>query len=283
MAQVSDSVLTDSMDVDPALTDTEFTDQVLSIRDLGVSVGDKELLNIHSLSAGSGQLITLLGANGAGKSTLFKSITGEVQPDDRQLSRVEFHGKPVSGWPSQSLARHLGVLPQASQLSFPFTVKEVVGLGLIPLTASRAEGQCLVAEAMKQTDTAHFADRIYTQLSGGERQRVHLARVLVQLSQAEQTPLLLLDEPTSAQDLGQQHQILRLAQQLCHEKQWTVIAILHDLNQALRYCDQVWLLEQGRLIEQGLPSNVLTQSNIERVWGYRPELVMTEQGHVVLA
>lgn len=258
------------------------SDSVLSIQHLSLSVGRKSLLNIETLSAHSGQLIALLGANGAGKSTLFKAITGEVQPDDRQLSRVELHGKSVTDWQPQWLARHLGVLPQASQLSFPFTVKEVVGLGLIPLTASRVEGQRLVADAMKQTDTAQFADRIYTQLSGGERQRVHLARVLVQLSQSEQTPVLLLDEPTSAQDLGQQHQILRLAQQLCHEKHWTVIAILHDLNQAIRYCDQVWLLEQGRLIEQGTPSQVLTEANIERVWGYRPERIVSDQGQLVL-
>ncbi|MFC3151368.1 heme ABC transporter ATP-binding protein [Litoribrevibacter euphylliae] len=263
-------------------TEVSKTGDVLSIQNLSLSVGRKSLLNIDTLFARSGQLIALLGANGAGKSTLFKSITGEMLPDDVHASRVELHGKSVSQWQPQQLARHLGVLPQASQLSFPFTVKEVVGLGLIPLTASRAEGQRLVADAMRQTDTTQFADRIYTQLSGGERQRVHLARVLVQLSQADQTPVLLLDEPTSAQDLGQQHHILKLAEDLCHQKGWTVIAILHDLNQAMRYCDQVWLLQQGRVIEQGAPNQVLTESIIEGVWGYRPELVKRANGEYVL-
>jgi iron complex transport system ATP-binding protein len=260
----------------------KYSKPALSIGHLDVSVGHKTLLSVDQLAAESGQLIALLGANGAGKSTLFKAITGEMLPDDVQTSRVALHGKSISQWQPQQLARHLGVLPQASQLSFPFTVKEVVGLGLIPLTASRSEGQRLVADAMKQTDTTQFADRIYTQLSGGERQRVHLARVLVQLSQAEHSPVLLLDEPTSAQDLGQQHQILNLAKDLCHQKGWTVIAILHDLNQAMRYCDQVWLLQQGRVIEQGAPNHVLTESIIERVWGYRPELVRTEGGRSVL-
>lgn len=107
---------------------------------------------------------------------------------------------------------------------------------------------------MRATDTWQFADRLYPCLSGGERQRVQLARVLLQLSQAERAPLLLLDEPTSAQDLGQQHQLLNLVKSLCQENDFAVISILHDLNQASRYADKVWLLQQGKLVAQGSPS-----------------------------
>jgi len=256
--------------------------EILTIKGLSVSVGSKELLNIEQLTASAGEFIALLGANGAGKTTLFKSITGEMRADVQNSEPVSFHRKGINQWSSIELARHMAVLPQASQLTFPFTVKEVVALGLIPLSASKQEGIRLIEDAMLKTDTTQFSERIYTQLSGGERQRVHLARVLVQLSQAEEKPLLLLDEPTSAQDLGQQHQILKLAQTLCHEKGWTVIAILHDLNQAIRYCDQVWLLEQGRLMSEGAPEAVLTEDRIDQVWGYRPSILRSATGQTVL-
>ena len=256
---------------------------ILTIKGLSVSVGSKELLNIEHLTASSGEFIALLGANGAGKTTLFKSITGEMKSASVDVDPVTLHQQGIKKWSSVELARHMAVLPQSSQLTFPFTVKEVVALGLIPLSASKQEGIRLVEDAMLKTDTTQFSERIYTHLSGGERQRVHLARVLVQLSQAEDKPLLLLDEPTSAQDLGQQHQILKLAQALCHEKGWTVIAILHDLNQAIRYCDQVWLLEQGSLMSEGSPEAVLTEDRIDQVWGYRPNILRSETGQTILA
>lgn len=251
---------------------------MLSIKQLGYSVADKTLLDIAALELTEATTLALLGANGAGKSTLFKAMTDEIAA----TGDVYLHGKSIKEWSPQQKAKHLGVLPQSSQLTFAFTAHEVVALGLIPLTASHQEGERLVNKAMQQTDTEQFADRIYTMLSGGERQRVHLARVLVQLSQAEQAPLLLLDEPTSAQDLGQQHQILELAQSLVQEQGWSVIAILHDLNQALRYCDEVWLLEQGKLVDQGTPEQVLTPDRVHQVWGYLPQVMVSESGDRVL-
>ena len=251
---------------------------MLNIKNLSFSVSGKQLLDIHSLNCAEGEFVSLLGANGAGKSTLFKAISGELL----FKGEISLHQKPIKQWKNLSLAKHLGVLPQVSQLDFPFSVEEVVSLGLIPLTASKAEGRQLVLKAMKATDTIHFQMRAYSGLSGGERQRVHLARVLVQLSQAEQSPLLLLDEPTSAQDLGQQHQMLSLAQSLCHDRGWGIIAILHDLNHALRYSDRCWLLDDGQVIDTGPPDMVLNAPQVNRVWGYVPQVVVSGDGKRML-
>ncbi len=247
---------------------------MLTLNHIAVCVAGRTLVQVDALQAVPGQVVALLGANGAGKTSLFKVMTGELS----HQGQVMLHDIPFSQWSRNRLAKHLGVLPQASQLSFPFTVHEVVELGLIPLTASQQEGMQLVRKAMQETDTAQFAQQNYADLSGGERQRVHLARVLVQLSQAELEPLLLLDEPTSAQDLGQQHHMLALVRQLAQQNHWGVIVILHDLNQALRYCDQAWLLKQGQLIACGQPCEVLTPERIHAAWGYQPQMITTDTG-----
>ncbi|KKL94397.1 hypothetical protein LCGC14_1865060, partial [marine sediment metagenome] len=135
---------------------------------------------------------------------------------------------------------------------------------------------------MLQTDTWHLADRIYTSLSGGERQRVQLARVLLQISSATSPALLLLDEPTSAQDLGQQHRILQLLRQLCAEKNIIVVTILHDLNLASRYSDKICLLHQGKLFAAGPPADILTPSKVNDVWGYEPEKLTNMDGATIL-
>lgn len=247
---------------------------MLNLQHVEVIINNNRLLNIQSLSVGEGEVFAVLGRNGAGKSTLFKSICGDIPA----IGYRSLHNVPIENWSKRELARHMAVLPQSSQLNFPFTVREVVALGLIPLSIKQAEGQQVVNRMLKLTDTWHFADRVYLSLSGGERQRVHFARILVQLSQAEQAPLLLLDEPTSAQDLAQQHQLLELTKHLSREKSYTVIMILHDLNLSIRYADRVGLLESGSFIDLGKPDRVLSANSIEKQWGYRPQQVETPSG-----
>lgn len=249
---------------------------MLNLKKLKVVVDNKELLNVEEFSAGAGEVISVLGKNGAGKSTLFKAICGEI----KSTGERGFHQQPIASWPKQTLARHLAVLPQSSSLSFSFSVREVVALGLIPLSISRAQGLILIDEMLALTDTLRFAQRPYLALSGGERQRVHLARVLVQLSQAEQSPLLLLDEPTSAQDLAQQHNLLQIVKTLCQEKSYSALVIMHDLNLSMRYSDKICVLENGTLVANGKPDKVLTAALIEKQWGYQPEKVITNTGMV---
>ncbi|QEQ98150.1 heme ABC transporter ATP-binding protein [Neptunomonas concharum] len=230
--------------------------------------GKTPCLTVSVLSLKSGEVLSLMGPNGAGKSTLLKVITGELP----HKGRIDFHGRRIGDWADNERACHVGVLPQASELAFPFTAAEVVTLGLIPLSIGSRQAGMLVREQMRRTDSIHLSDRLYSALSGGERQRVHLARVMVQLSQAEQAPLLLLDEPTSAQDLGHQHQVLRLAMELAHHQGYAVLSILHDMNQAVRYTDRCGLLADGCLQAFGAPQQVLSAENIQRYWHYDAEV-----------
>lgn len=247
----------------------------LSVNNLDVAIGNKPLLHDINLTIQPGKITALLGPNGAGKSTLLKAICGEMPI---AAGHVEFYGKSMAQWQRIELARHMGVLPQHNSLSFPFKVREVVEMGLFPLEASQAQARIIVDHALEQVDVCHLADRRYPTLSGGEKQRVQLARVLTQLSQAKQPPLLLLDEPTSALDLAQQHRVLNLAKELAHEQGVGVIAVLHDLNQAARYADELVVLHDGTIRSQGAPNKVLTDDEIETVWHYRPTLV-TDPNH----
>lgn len=251
---------------------------VLKLANLRVRAGSKSLLNVDQLEVDSGEVVGILGPNGAGKSTLFKAITGSIDSE----GEVKLHNRLRSHWHHQQLARHLGVLAQSSELTFPFHAQEVVALGLTPLSIGHKEGWQLIHRLMEHTDCLHLAERSYPSLSGGERQRVQLARVLLQLCQAEASPLLMLDEPTSAQDLGQQHSILSLAQQLAKEQGYGVLVILHDLNQVLQYCDRCYLIDNGEIAQQGTPEVVLTPITIEQHWQYRPELIRTGSGQAVL-
>lgn len=247
---------------------------MLTLIQLQVAVDQHRLLDIDDFSVQPGEFFSVLGKNGAGKSTLFKAICGEMTATGTRL----FHQRDMVEWPKTQLARHLAVLPQSSSLNFPFSVREVVALGLIPLSIGTQQGQQLVTEKLQLTDTLRFADRSYLSLSGGERQRVHLARVLVQLSQAEQSPLLLLDEPTSAQDLAQQHQLLSLTRTLCHQHNVTALVIMHDLNLSMLYSDRVGILDQGRFSSIGPPAEVLNADSIANQWGYRPRQIDHSSG-----
>lgn len=251
---------------------------MLTLKNVRCEVAGKQLLNLDSLELKPGEFLALLGPNGAGKSTLLKSVSSDMPAS----GEIKLHGKRLSDWPGLVRARHLGVLPQANQLIFPFTAKEVVALGLTPLRLSRKQADLAIREKMELTDCWHFASRAYPTLSGGERQRVQLARVILQLSQADQPPLLLLDEPTSAQDLGQQHGILALAKTLAHEHIFGVIAVLHDLNQVLQYCDRACVMTDGQLRQEGEPNEILTQDLIQRYWEYRPERVNLSDGRVAV-
>lgn len=238
----------------------------------------KPLLGEVTFSVKTGEVYGLLGPNGAGKTTLLKAISGDIKAS----GSIQLYGKELADWDRGELAKHLAVLPQASQLAFPFSAREVVALGLTPLSLSREQAKVLIDEKMHTTDCHRFAGRTYLSLSGGERQRVQLARVLLQLSQASQPPLLLLDEPTSAQDLGHQHNLLNLVQQLAKSAGFGVVVILHDLNQVLRYCDKCCLLDNGQVCAIDSPLVVLSDERIKQHWQYQSQRVVLGSGQVVL-
>lgn len=252
---------------------------MLIIDQLEIYRRDVAVLSIGHAELQAGEIIAVLGPNGAGKSSLLKAISSQWLADS---GSIHLHDKALHEWPRRERARHVGVLPQSSELSFPFSAQEVVAIGATPLSLDSSQIREQSLHWMHITDTLPFADRIYTSLSGGERQRVQLARILLQLSSAEKPPLLLLDEPTSAQDLGQQHHLLQLIRQLSQQQNTGVIMILHDLNQAMRYADKIWLLKEGKMIASGAPETILQPDRIEQIWGYCPELLSSKDGHQVL-
>lgn len=251
---------------------------MLALSNIRFRAGNKTILDVARLSLEPATMGALLGPNGAGKSTLLKAISGDI----KATGTAALHGTPLHLWPAIERAKHLGVLPQQSQLTFPFSAEEVVALGLTPLKLSQAEAKVAIRDVMQQTDCERFAKRPFPSLSGGERQRVQLARVLLQLSQAQATPLLLLDEPTSAQDLGQQHQILALARELAHQHGFAVLAVLHDLNQVLQYCDQCFLMASGKIAAAGKPDHVLSEDCIEQHWHHRVERMTLANGQLAV-
>lgn len=240
---------------------------LVELAQLSVHSGRRQLLAPLDLQVNAGEVVALLGPNGAGKSTLLKLLAGDLAPSS---GTIHLHGRALDQWPRLVLARQLGVLPQQASLSFPFTAREVVTLGSYPLTLSRNALSAAVDHWLARLEITHLAEALYPQLSGGERQRVQLARVLLQLSQAKRPPLLLLDEPTAALDLGQQHRLLALVRELAVQQQMAVLMVLHDLNQAAHYADRLLLLKDGRLLDDGPPQHVLRLEQVEAIWHYRP-------------
>ena len=243
----------------------------LEIQHATVRVGKKTLLDDVSLTVEPGQVVTVLGPNGAGKSTLMKVASGERPLSSRSggdsgTGKILLNGR--DDWSMQQQALMLGVLPQSSSLSFPFTVEEVVLLGRTPCTSNRQQNVTIVEQALIKVDALHLRNRQYTTLSGGERQRVHMARVLAQIW--DESPLghrfLLLDEPTSALDPAHQQLTLNIARLQADEAGMGVMVILHDLNLAARYSDQLVILQNGRIAAQGTPWNVLTPEVVHSVF-----------------
>lgn len=237
---------------------------MLHVHNLSVTVGGKTILREISLQARPGQLTALLGANGAGKSTLLRTVSGNITP---QHGRVLWNTVDVLALPPRQRARLIAVLPQQSTLPPGFTVREVVHMGRTPylnfLGQPGPRDEDIVYRALEQAQAAHLANRAVETLSGGEAQRVLLARAL-----AQQTPILLLDEPTTWLDLQHQMHLLTLLRDLATAENLTVLLVLHDLNLALRFADHAVLLHQGRVLTAGAPTAVLSPNQVAAAYGW---------------
>lgn len=225
--------------------------------------GQQDVLQGIDLQLPPGQIVGVLGPNGAGKSSLLGALSGEFVPAQGQ---VTLQGQPLSDWPGPERAQRLAVLPQVASLGFAFQVQDVVGMGRMPHATGRLRDAQIVEAALLAADAAHLAQRSYLALSGGERQRVHLARVMAQLWPGEEGVTLLLDEPTSMLDPLHQHTTLEAVRRFA-DRGAAVLLILHDLNLAARYCDQILLLEQGRCYALASPASALTPKALKAVFG----------------
>ncbi|WP_072243973.1 Fe(3+) dicitrate ABC transporter ATP-binding protein FecE, partial [Klebsiella pneumoniae] len=231
----------------------------LRTENLTVSYGAQTVLDGLSLALPAGKITALLGPNGCGKSTLLNCFSRLLTPDSGEILLDE---KPIAGFSARQLARRLALLPQHHLSPEGITVRELVSYGRSPWLSVwgrlSAEDNERVNVAMSQTRTRNLADRRLTQLSGGQRQRAFLAMVL-----AQDTPLILLDEPTTYLDINHQVELMRLMVELKRQGK-TVVTVLHDLNQASRYCDHLVVLASGRVMAQGAPEAVM-----------KPELLKT--------
>lgn len=237
---------------------------MLSVSQLNVFLGRKQILNNISFNVSSGTFCSIVGPNGSGKTTTLRALTGEVS----YKGLVQINALEVSKTHPAEMANMRGVLPQSSQLAFPFTVYEVVKLGQLSSVDSSSDEENIIELALTKVGLNDFTHRYYQELSGGEQQRVQLARVLVQVWEPiyqNKSRVLFLDEPISSLDIRHQIQIMKIARQYSDEG-GTVIAVLHDLNLTAAYSDQVVLLKNGSTHSQGRPRDVLNKTNLENVY-----------------
>lgn len=241
---------------------------MLKANDIGVLVNGKTLVNGVSVGIEPGKVCAIVGANGAGKSTLLRVLCGEISP---QQGNVSINNRPLEQWAARDQAKLRAILPQSASLSFAFRVIEVVLMGRSPHIngSERPQDYEVSMAALEAVDMADFAERSYLTLSGGERQRIHLARVLAQIW--EESPLgaryLLLDEPTNNLDITHQHRTLQVAQRFAKQGVG-VLTVLHDLNLAAQYADQVMVMKGGQALAVGTPHEVFTPSTIQEAFSF---------------
>jgi iron complex transport system ATP-binding protein len=244
---------------------------MLQLAHISYKVPDRMLLQQITASIRPGAVTALMGSNGAGKSTLLKIISGELRATEGE---VHWNGKSLRQWDTREIARTRAVLRQQYNMQMPFSVFDIISMGRYPHCKSRITQQCrkVIETVAEYTGVSHFLKRNYLTLSGGEQQRVQLARVLAQVWDTDASQkLILLDEPVSALDIQYQHQLLSLVKALTSQK-FTIVAVLHDLNLAMQYADDVLLLKQGKTVTFTHKDAALTSGNIMETFGVQASL-----------
>lgn len=246
---------------------------MITTENLSLQIGKKTLLYPLSLKLEAGKLHLILGPNGAGKSTLVKLLSGQQKPSS---GTVFYDGHKLASYKVEQLARFRAVLSQSVDFAFPLTVNEVVMMGRYPHFGS-SPGKTdkeIVSHAITLFEVENLADRDYTTLSGGEKQRVQFARIMAQIWPEDDKPkVLFLDEPLTYLDVKFQYDFLNLITDFLKKHPLTVVGVLHDLNLAARFADNLILLKEGKLMAEGSRAQVLTSENIERVYGMKPQLL----------
>ena len=233
----------------------------VAVNDLAVSFGDLEAVRDVDLTVERGELVGLVGPNGAGKTTVLRAIKGTLDPD---AGTVRLAGDRVTALSAAETGRRVASVPQDTGLSFDFRVRHVVEMGRTPhlgrFSGHDADDVAAVDEAMAAAGVERFADRSIRAVSGGERQRVLLARAL-----AQETPLVVLDEPTASLDVNHAVSTLELVSDLVDEGR-AALAAIHDLDMAARYCDRIVLIADGRVHGDGPPETVFTRKTLDEAF-----------------
>lgn len=244
-------------------------DHTLDAQHLTLTYGDRLVIDGLELRVPPGKISAIVGANACGKSTLLRAMSRLLTPSAGQ---VLLDGKAVHKLPARQLARELGLLPQSPIAPEGITVSDLIGRGRHPhqglLSRWTREDDLAVAAALTATDTVELADRPVDELSGGQRQRVWIAMAL-----AQQTDVLLLDEPTTFLDVTHQIEVLDLLTDLNADRGVTIVMVLHDLNLAARYCDHLITITDGGVYAAGDPSDVLTEETVRAVFGLDAQVI----------
>jgi len=232
--------------------------------------GQRMMLDDVSFEVASGTLCGIIGPNGAGKTTLLKLITGILMPTQGQII---IDGKKLVSYNRKQIAQILAVVPQSTYVPTLYTVEDVVAMGRYPHQKSRffysSEDRRIIQEALAETGASAFCGRLVSQLSGGERQEVIISRAL-----AQQPKILLLDEPIANLDIRHQLKILGLVRDLVAVKKITAVIVIHDLNLAARFCDNLVLIHNSKVFAQGTAREVLTEESIRLTYQ-----VLAKVGH----
>ncbi|MBG0856407.1 ABC transporter ATP-binding protein [Streptomyces spinoverrucosus] len=241
----------------------------LSAENVTLAYDQRVIAERLSVEIPDNSFTVIVGPNACGKSTLLRALSRMLKPSQ---GRVLLDGQVIQSMPAKKVARTLGLLPQSSIAPDGITVADLVGRGRYPhqgiLRQWSAEDERVVQESMAQTGVAELADRYVDELSGGQRQRVWIAMAL-----AQQTPLLLLDEPTTYLDIQHQIDVLDLCAELHEEQGRTLVAVLHDLNHAARYATHLIALRGGEVIAEGAPNDIVTAELVEDVFGLRCQVI----------
>lgn len=248
---------------------------MLTAHNLSYQIGKSLLVRAVNLELNKGEVVVIVGANGAGKTTLLRLLSGELEPTQ---GTVCLEGQPLHQLSARQLARKRAVMRQHVFLNFDFTAYDVVMMGRHPhiRTAATYKDHQIADSMLHRTESEHLRDQLYATLSGGEKSRVTLARVL-----AQETPILLLDEPTSTMDLRHQQMTMRLARDVANQG-GAVLAVLHDLNLAAMFADRIGMMRKGQLVVIDTPQQVLTIEHIEQVFGLTVRILEHPDHHCPL-
>ncbi|MGO3325927.1 ABC transporter ATP-binding protein [Gordonia sp. (in: high G+C Gram-positive bacteria)] len=262
------------------MTDTTDVRRSSRLRAEKVTTGyDKTVISEGlSVDIPDGAFTVVVGPNACGKSTLLRALARLLAPHD---GRVLLDGKSISSYPAKKLARELGLLPQSSIAPDGIRVGDLVARGRYPhqnlLRQWSDDDEVAVVDAMAATGVSELSNRLVDELSGGQRQRVWVAMVL-----AQQTPIILLDEPTTFLDIAYQIDLLDLCSDLNRESGRTLVAVLHDLNHACRYADHIIAMKAGSIVAEGAPNEIVTAELVENVFGLECTIIDDPESHTPL-
>jgi iron complex transport system ATP-binding protein len=240
-----------------------------SLSGVNFSYGDARVLHDIDLRLDTGKWYGILGPNGCGKTTLLDILSGIVKPEQGSIT---FMGKPIHKWSAKKKAQLLGLVPQDFMVRFGFTVREAVEMGLHPhrhrFAGLGQEDHQVIEQSLQDTGIIHLAERPVTRLSGGEKQRVALARTL-----AQRPKVILLDEATSNLDIRHSLEILHLIRKRFNQGSFNVVSVMHDLNLASFFCDELIFMKNGTVVSQGITKETLTEETIEYIYEVEAQIL----------